>query len=90
MFIEGIGVFTSPTQTLPPFSRTTFNMKDVLGALQQQTGLPVKFSSFSTRVQTVNPADKIVVEHSRYWNSSEAVSIGSVAARRWGFRTSVN
>src|SRR5262249_45344955 len=69
VFIEGIGMFTSPAQTLPALSRKTFNMKDVLGQLQQQTGLPVQFSSFSTRVNVVNPGpgDGLVVERSRYW-----------------------
>jgi hypothetical protein len=68
VFIEGVGTFPSPPVTLPPFSRKTFNMKDVLGQLQQLTGLPVQFSSFSTRVQTTNPLVGVVVEHSRYWN----------------------
>jgi hypothetical protein len=71
VYVEGYGQFTLPPANRPvlaAFSRQTFNMKDVLGALQQLSGAPVQFSSFSLRIAVPGGQDKIVAEHAIYWN----------------------
>jgi hypothetical protein len=79
LFIEGYGAYTLPQGvivTLDPFSRRTFNMKDVLAALQaSDSSLPpaVRASSFSTRVSTVG-GDPIVAEHVIYWNFVDGIT----------------
>jgi hypothetical protein len=69
VYVEGVGKFTLPDRVvLPALSRLTLNMKDVLGALQAQSGFPVHFSAFSTRIAVPGRTATIVVEHAVYWN----------------------